>query len=102
MSDVIGHNQPTQEVNLRVGAIRMTLEIPRSEETEQALRKGAEMVNKSIERYRTAFPGAPQVELLSYVALGLASQLHQQELATSELDLEERLRKLNNDLEQVF
>lgn len=102
MSDVMSNNEPTQEVNLRVGTVRMTLSIPRSEEAEQTLRKGAEKVNKTIERYRTVFPGVSQVELLSYVALDLASRLQKQELETAELDLDVRLRKLNSDLEQIF
>ncbi|MDD7438691.1 MAG: cell division protein ZapA [Bacteroidales bacterium] len=102
MSEVTKKEQPTQEVNLRVGVARMTLEIPRSEEMEQSLRRGAEMVNKFIERYRTVFPNVSQVELISYVALDLASRLQKQELEAVELDLEKRLRKLNSDLEQVF
>lgn len=60
------------------------------------------MVNKFIERYRTVFPNVSQVELISYVALDLASRLQKQELEAVELDLEKRLRKLNSDLEQVF
>lgn len=99
---MVGNDKPIQEVNLRVGTVRMTLSIPRSEETEQALRKGAEKVNTVIERYRTVFPGVSQVELLSYVALDLASRLQKQELESTELNLDVRLRKLNNDLEQVF
>lgn len=102
MSEATSNNKPEQEVNLRVGTVRMTLSIPRSEETEQALRKGAEKVNQYIERYRTVFPRESQVELLSYVALDLANRLQKQELETEKLNLDKRLRKLNNDLEQVF
>ncbi|MBR8703346.1 cell division protein ZapA [Porphyromonas levii] len=102
MSDITAKSEPTQEINLRVGSVRMTLTIPRDENSEQALRRGAERVNETIERYRVAFPRVSQAELLSYVALDLASRLQKMEMEADELNLEARLKTLNNNLEQVF
>lgn len=93
---------PTQEVNLRIGEVRMTLTLPRSPEVEQAMRKAAGQVNSKIERYRNAFPTAPKVELLSYVALDIANCLQKLELQQSQLDLDNRLEKLNRELEETL
>lgn len=101
-SDATGVGQPTQEVNLRVGSVPMTLTIPRSSEVEQALRRAGAQVNKTIEAYRLAFPKVSQVELLSYVALDIANKLQTMELERAQLDLDKRLMKLNRDLEEIF
>lgn len=95
-------NVPTQEINLRVGEVRMTLDIPRSTTEEELYRNAATLVNRTIERYRTAFEGLPKVELLSYVALDVAYRLQHQGQEHQGLELEKRLSKLNKALEETL
>lgn len=97
-----GGQERTQEINLRIGEVRMSLEIPRSQVVEQRLRRAADQVNTTLERYRLSFKGVTKVELLSYVALDIANQLQTQKLEREELQLDERLTKLTNELDDVL
>lgn len=101
MSAVAGEEQ-TQEINLRIGEVRMTLEIPRSQQVEHRLRRAAEQVNETIERYRQVFVGASKVDLITYVALDIANQLQMHTLEQEELQLEERLSQLTQELDDLL
>lgn len=103
MDDERANNQlPTQEINLRVGEVRVTLDIPRGETEEQLYRNAATLVNRTIEQYRTAFDGLSKVDLLSYVSLDISYKLQRQLQEHSDLELEERLRRLNRALEDTL
>ncbi|MDO5017089.1 MAG: cell division protein ZapA [Porphyromonas sp.] len=91
-----------QDVNLRIGEERMTISIARDPVAEQAMREAAVLVNKTLERYRTAFPSATKKELLSYVALHIANRFRRLQMEQDTLQLEQRLAKLNRDLEETL
>lgn len=92
----------TWDIHLRVGDEPMTLIISRDPIEEQALRAGASLVNRTLERYRVKMPTASREQLMCYVALHIANNLQILQMRDEELDLEYRLTQLNRTIEETL
>lgn len=73
----------------------MSLIIPRSTRAEKCIRTGAANAGKLMDRYSRAYPDATKEQILTYVALHLASEIE-------ELAYQEQEDRTNPRLEQLI
>lgn len=91
----------SRNITIRVDNQRLSLEIPRTEIAEQKIRRAADQVNSTLERYRLVFPEATKLELMTYVALHIANEAEASLLQQEELQLSSRLQKLLGQLDRI-
>lgn len=92
----------TRDITIRIEDRRLSLTIPRTEIAEQKIRRAADRVNATLEKYRIAFPDATKEELMTYVALHIANAAQDEALDTEELRLVPRFEKLIRQLDQLI
>lgn len=91
----------SRNITIRVDNQRLSLEIPRTEIAEQKIRRAADQVNSTLERYRLVFPEATKLELMTFVALHIANEAQGTIIEQEELQLSSRLQVLLTQLDQI-
>jgi cell division protein ZapA (FtsZ GTPase activity inhibitor) len=90
-----------EEISIKVNIADVVYPMTISREDEENVRKAAKMINEQVKRYREEYGIADKGNILSMVALQLASELlqYQQRNHAEDTDIAQNIRQINHMLD---
>ncbi|HLP06129.1 MAG TPA: cell division protein ZapA [Paludibacter sp.] len=87
-------------INVLINGFKFPLKIARGDE--ELYRRAERMVTKWIEKFQRQYRQRPNEEILSLVAFQMATIVMKQELTTDTTPLVEKIRELEEELEDLL
>ena len=92
----------TRKITLKIGDKGLIpVAVPKDPQSEKLMRRGADEINRLLERYVSAYPKADEQELMTYVALHLGYLLASLRAEVDELALSETLESLIKEMDDA-